>query len=333
MEITREGKGLLLTTVLVSLAALNTGNNLIYLLLALMIALLLIDVVSGFRNLARLDGTAEVDGTVHATQPAGLTFRIRNRRKRRHAFLVATEWKMIDGKAMIPRVEASGQSMAEAVVRFPRRGYYQLKDGQLKSGFPFGFVRFSRPMTTGRKILVYPALLDVRAVLSRVSRSGGSGLVPLSGGDDFTDLRPYRPGDPMKDIHWKVTAKTGEMVVREYRAGVTHRVNLVLDTAPGATSRDFERGVSMAASLALELISQGLTVKLTTGSGSSDYCANRETVCRILDMLAVIQPDTRTRIPRETDTNAINLLVLCRQDSPYASLQSGMTETIHVHSV
>ena len=72
---------------------------------------------------------------------------------------------------------------------------------------------------------------------------------------------------------------------------------------------------------------------LTTGSGSSDYCANRETVCRILDMLAVIQPDTRTRIPRETDTNAINLLVLCRQASPYASLQSGMTETIHVHSV
>ena len=333
MQITREGKGLLLTTVLVGLAALNTGNNLIYLLLSLMVSLIVADFLAGYRNLGKLVGHAGVDGPVHATQPAGLTFRVRNTRKRRPAFLIGAEWPAIDAKAMLPRIDPGSQGITEAIVRFPKRGFYQLQDGRLFSAYPFGFFRFQSAMPDARRILVYPALIDVRAILSRISHSGGSGVIPFPGGDDFTDLRPYRPGDRMKDIHWKATAKTGDMVIREYRAGISHKVNLILDTAPGGPEPDFERGVSLAASIALQLIAQGLSVRLTTGTTETGYCGNKEAACRILDELAVVRPDARTCVPAGPVEGAINILVLIHSGSSFAALQSNMTETIHVHSV
>jgi len=237
------------------------------------------------------------------------------------------------GTVVVPRVDPQANATAEAVVRFPHRGLYQVQDGFLFSAFPFGFFRTTRPMSDHHRILVYPALVEIRAILSRLSRSGGAGVIPLPDGDDFTDLRPYRPGDRMKDIHWKATAKRGDMMVREFRAGITHRVNLILDTAPESAPSHFERAVSIAASISLHLIKQGLAVRLITGTTNTDFCGDREAACRILDTLAIVQPDVSARVPEGPADGAINILVLCRKSSPFALLRPSMTETIHVPSV
>ncbi len=329
MTVTREGKGLLLTTVLVGLAALNTGNNLIYLLLALMMALGISGYLSGLRNVNGLKAEAFVPEPVYAGTSAAVRFQL-NSNRRRPAFLVQMKLEQPEVSALVDRINPDSITETEATVRFERRGRHRVDNGTLFSSFPFGFFRFSRMLSGDREFVVYPELVDVRRLLDRFSRASGTGTIPSPAGDDFTDLRPYRPGDRVRDIHWKATAKTGEMVVREFRAGITDRVALILDDTPGGDPDTFEKAVSLTASLAIALFEQGYMVKLVTGREQTPYCTDRDRICSLMDVLALVQQDaTRPPVYQETEGN-LSILILSHGGSRPTGTE---TEVVYADSV
>lgn len=328
MKVTREGKGLVLTTGLVALAALNTGNNLIYMLTALMFTLAFLDIVSGYRNLKKIHGTIQLEEPLYAGATYPVTSEFSNSR-RGPAFLVRLAVPETDIATIAPRVDANATVDVTGSVKFKSRGRLSLSKSRLSSGFPFGFFINYRTQKSDQSFLIYPELTDVQDLLRTVVSSTGTGLFHHPGGEDFTDIRSYRFGDPMRHIHWKATARTGNLMVKEFRVGIPPKVTVVLDNSTGSTRQVFEKAVSITASLIETLFQDGYRVRLLTMTTLSGYAHSQEQLRHIMDELALVQQvDTLTQDMEQGPADLL-LLVQCRPVSPFARLAPRASGVFH----
>jgi hypothetical protein len=181
---------------------------------------------------------------------------------------------------------------------------------------PLGLVEHRIPVTIAPATLpVLPQRLAVelpRAAGNRLLQPGGVALAQHVGdAEEFRSLRDYRPGDPLRSIHWRSFARTGKPVVREFQEEFFSRHTLVLDTAaPYPFAATFEAAVSMAAWLVarprdsdamLDLMFVGDRVhRLTSGRslGSSDA------LLRVLATVTPSAPDSIAVLLSTLEKNA-----------------------------
>ena len=190
-----------------------------------------------------------------------------------------------------------------------RRGYVRLDRLHIHRTDPLGL--FKARVTAGepQSLLVLPRRYPVEwielAGASRDRIGGMSHSASTGGTEEFASLREYRPGDPMRHIHWKGWARHGVPIVREYHEEVFARQALVLDTfLPAAGTRvQFEEAVSVAASFVgaapgrnvLDLMFVGTEVHRVSsgpGLGSAD---------QMLEALAGVQESPHRQIDRLRD--------------------------------
>ncbi len=311
-----------MTGVLVAMAALNTGNNLIYLLTALMLSLGILDVAAGWFNLRKISGDVDVAEPVYAEEELSVTFRFLNERKHGASFLV----KLIDSAAGLsataPGIEPDSMAVVRSQAVFRRRGQICLSEMKLISGYPFGFYQNSRNVNNPKTFLVYPRLMDVRSLLEGARGMTADGALPHPAGEDFTDIRPYREGDPMRDIHWKATAKSGNLMVKEFRAGISRQVTVALDSGVEAEPETLEKGISLAASLVDLFFSDGIPVRLLTSGAVSVPARSREQFYHIMDMLALLQPE-EADVLHPVEAGEAVFVILCSRNSPFWVLAEG----------
>jgi uncharacterized protein (DUF58 family) len=158
-----------------------------------------------------------------------------------------------------------GQSMACAAARvFPNRGRFA-GPVAISSGFPFGFLECERPGDSSGEIVVLPrpGYAEPDGLRRWVLRhAGGEGWARRVLRRVTTDqaevrgVRPYRPGDAIRDVHWRTTARRGELMVREYDVAPAPELVLVVEPwlPPGATPGDrgrLEAALSLAVTMAL----------------------------------------------------------------------------------
>lgn len=140
-------------------------------------------------------------------------------------------------------------------LRFPRRGLHHLPPLVLGTRLPLGLVMARRSVGTGAEILVLPA----RGHLRRRARElldahvGSGGLAQRHEGEDLAHLRPYRPGDHPRSVHWRATARTGRLVVAERETPQHRDVTVVLDL----TAAGLERRVVLAATVLHHVVERG----------------------------------------------------------------------------
>jgi hypothetical protein len=288
---TRLGALYVAALLIVALGAVSSANNLLFLVLACMLAALL---ASGFfsrMNLAELELLCAVPEAVFARQDVPVQLSLRNLKTWLASFSI---WVRVEvpGEAGSPEVYfpmLPGRQTCSAVVtlRFPRRGVYQQDVFWLRSWFPFGFLLKSARLRLRREILVYPAVApspELEATLPRLTQQWErqqSGL-----GQDLYRIRPYQAGDSTRVVHWKASAHTGELKVREFTVEEDRRVEIIFDPAvpPGAEWRErFERGVEACASFAWRLHSQGVALRFAPGRLGGIY--------DILRFLALVEPE------------------------------------------
>ena len=157
-------------------------------------------------------------------------------------------------------------------VTFLRRGDYDLGNAALTTGDIFGMARFSRNQDLSAPILVYPRILEQEDLPLPVSRMlGDLTRKHLLLTDPFLvkGIREYQPGDPVRDIHWPATARTGQTQVRIHDVTAQTRLLVVLNVQPqdlqwtnyvADTHADTgESGIRIAASLCLYALRAGLS--------------------------------------------------------------------------
>lgn len=161
------------------------------------------------------------------------------------------------GKATQAMELQPGESIEVPIELTPnRRGVVRLDDLRVLLPDPFGlFQRCSRIETPPATLTVLPARFRVPQVelpgSARFQIGGESSSNAIGTSGEFVGLREYRPGDPLRQIHWKSWARTGRPIVKELENTFFPRYGLVLDTFPAAGDElIFEDAVSIAASFA-----------------------------------------------------------------------------------
>lgn len=156
----------------------------------------------------------------------------------------------------LPHLEA-GENVSTKLSLTPRkRGVITLSDMRVCLPDPLGiFQRCKRTSAADDKLIVLPKRYRLPAYHipghARFQLGGESASSSTGQSGDFTSVRDYRPGDPIRHIHWKSWARTGKAIVKEYEDVFFPRYGLVLDTySPAHQAELFELAVSLAASFA-----------------------------------------------------------------------------------
>jgi uncharacterized protein (DUF58 family) len=216
----------------------------------------------------------------------------------RWAWLVARNRRLDIGEHRVSEVRP-GQEVTIAVGGLARRrGRVRFRGLTLARPDPLGLVRALRPMAAPDTLLVLPRRYPLPLLAlpgARRYQPGGIALASSVGdSEEFVSLREYRPGDPLKRIHWRSSARVGRAVVREHQDEFFVRHGLILDTfAPVAVEDRFEEAVSVAASFAAGVHAQDSLLDLMfVGPNEYVFTAGRGVgdLERMLEILADVRP-------------------------------------------
>jgi uncharacterized protein (DUF58 family) len=234
------------------LAAANTGNNLLYLLVATLLGLIVASGVLSEQSMRGLKLARVIPGEIFAGQAALVGLVLTNTKRWLSTHSVAVESLGISGAGgrYVSRLEPGQEALLTVEERFPRRGRHQLPRVRVVTRFPFGlFLKMSHPLPS-QEVLVYPAVRPLAPESLRGIESGWAEPERRAGqGAELHNLRDYQWGDDPRLIHWKSSAKAETLVIRELEAETARAVRLVLEPGHGRSAPDLlEAALSWAAS-------------------------------------------------------------------------------------
>jgi uncharacterized protein (DUF58 family) len=295
LSLTREGKFLVVLTLGVGFAAINTGNNLLYLVLGMLLSLM---VSSGVLSELTLRKVAVERGPVDAV-PAGedtlvrVTVRNQKRFFASYSLEVTEVFEATDGVLQAPGQSlrlGPGESATVFVrIRFSHRGEYESAGLAVATRFPFSFFRKSRYWPEAVPYLAHPRQRATELPTLPARQLGQDTLRPRAGtSGDLYGVRPFRHGDSMRDVHWKSTARRGRLVAKELEQPAARTVLVAMpSTFPeGADPALFELRVERAAGVAVGFLERGFRVGLVTHDGQVSAESGAGQRRRLLDHLA-----------------------------------------------
>ena len=280
-RLTREGRAFLFVTLGVGLAAVNTANNLLYLVLGLLLSLLLVSGVLSDLALWKLRIRRKLPARMFASKRALIDVKALND-KRWLASVSVETIDEIDGNDSEParflRIEAGKTGTASYGFTPQRRGLLELGTMRVRTRYPFGLIEKGYTVFEPDEVVVYPQLLDQRVAPPIRPMLGDAAPMHRTGrGSEFAgSVRFYREGDEARNIHWKRTASRGQLVVREHEQDSSAMVTLTIDNvipsgvADEAAWREaFEQSISEVATIASTYIAQGVSVEVRASDGAS----------------------------------------------------------------
>lgn len=295
-RLTPEGLQFLFFTLAVGVAAINTGNNLIYLLLAMMLSIIVISGIAAEFCLRRLEFHRHLPDLLFANEPVTATLVVKNRKSRLPGFSLCLS--DISNGIDIDRGLVIGQLLpgASRLLSYPivsaERGLLRLDGVQVATSFPFGLFRKKAYYPVEGVAFVCPAIKPLSAgIMEDLLIAGQEHAVHRRGyGNDLYNLRLYQAGDDSRAIHWVTTARTSKLTVRETEAEDQRRATIHLSLlAPDSHDRVFEEAVTFTASLLHHLAIRGYHLKLTAGSFRSSFGQGEPHLLDLLRVLALCE--------------------------------------------
>jgi uncharacterized protein (DUF58 family) len=273
LRFTREGRYLVAITLGVGFAAVNTGNNLLYLILGMLLSMIVVSGILSEQTLRRLRVDRELPRRVHAGRPFLTGVTLINEKRRLPSFSVQVEDLLADGaakKCYFLKVPAGARQQTSYRADVPHRGVHRYVGLRIGTRFPFAFFVKSRRFTVADEVVVYPRLIPVTELPLAAQAMVGELTRPRRGqGREFHGLRAYRTGDDARDVHWKRSAREGRLILREYASQGARRVILQVHTArptEDASPRLLDGACDLAASMCLHLQRRGFRIELRLGA-------------------------------------------------------------------
>ncbi len=296
IRITKLGAAFIGCVVLLVLAAVNTGNNALFLVFGQMLALF---AISGWLSHVNLTGVVthlDLPLEIYARRPLWGTVVAENLGRRWHRRWLRIQVRDASEPGYCEQIEPGERRKMDLRLMFRERGRHDVDAVLISSLFPFGFFRKGMRLRLSRPLLVYPELYDEGGSLHpETGRVGDRSLARSGQGSELRSLRPYRPGDDPRRIHWKKTAHSGEVVVLEREAEGGRRFTVLLDNGVGELVTDvdrqrFETLVSEAATAVHSYLRNGFEVELITRDERFSSSHGQRQYERLLTHLALVQP-------------------------------------------
>jgi uncharacterized protein (DUF58 family) len=259
-------------TVALGAVCLASGNNLLYLVVSVLVALWVAELLLGAWNVRGLEASRRLPIEVFADLEAPGRLVLRNRRR----WIPAIGLEIVDpgtgASGFVSEVPAGGQGASAVSWRFPHRGVVHLHQLNVVSRFPFGWMRHDRMLAASAELVVYPrpSSGDSRALPGEDAGDAHAARALRGGGGDFVGLRPYALGDRARSIHWPTSARAGQPMVVQRSSDAERAVRVVVT---GAQDASWEREISRASGELLRGFSRGwrvgLEVPAETGGAAS----------------------------------------------------------------
>lgn len=268
-QVTRTGLAYTATLLIVAMIAFVSGNNLMFLILAAMLATFMISGFISKLSLAGLELELFLPQHISARRKVRAGVRLKNTKRWIPSFSIHLEGAAESGFDSIlyfPVLPAGG-TVEEAVdVYFARRGAQKERSFQFSTRFPFGFSERREMITARHEILVYPCLdpqPGFESLLAAVT--GELEMIQRGRGHDFYRIRPYEALESARHVDWKATAHTRDLQVREYAREQERSVLIYLDLdVPYGAEEWFESAIECAAFIAYQLSLGETRVRLKT---------------------------------------------------------------------
>jgi len=312
-KVTREGIVYIGGILIVALAALNTGNNLLFMVLACLLAGMLISGLLSRVVLGGVEVRLELPEHIFARRTVMAIAELHNQKQMTPSFSVSlvsdvadTDRKnsqtppappILDRAVYFPYIP-HGQTARQTVeLTFPRRGVYRQDVLGLRTKFPFGFLQKTRRLKSGIEVVVYPQIVPTEEfyeILPLVS--GELESYQRGRGNDLYAIRDYQFNDSARHVDWKASARTGALQVKEYAREDERRVMLVFDPFVGAELTDaqaaeqFERAVTLCAGLAWHFFEINSVMEFRSAGFATPRMSAGDIIYDILRYLASVAP-------------------------------------------
>ncbi|MCP4221305.1 MAG: DUF58 domain-containing protein [bacterium] len=218
------GAGFLMLLVLAAMltASINYANNMAYILTFLLLSLFLVGLLHTRNNLKGLDIANLMPQSVFAGEGMRMALELHNQsRGRRYGIWLSHLEPRGSGDFTGPfSLAPDSNTTAQLLIPTTRRGYFPIARINLVTIYPLGLFLVKGEITVEKHYLVYPHPEGTRAWPEPEAQSEESGEgYHIKGGDDFTGIRPYRPGESMHHVDWKAVARGRPMGIKEFTGG------------------------------------------------------------------------------------------------------------------
>jgi uncharacterized protein (DUF58 family) len=367
-RVTREGVVYLAGIFIVALAALNTGNNLLFMTLACLLAGILVSGIISQTVLSGIELRLDLPEHIFAGQPVlalaelanhkqmlpSFSLRLvgaRSSRSRRKAQPVSGVSKnrknqreaerdneILTTPVYFPYLPAQQKIQQAVELVFPHRGIYRQESIGLQTRFPFGFLEKTRQVESGMQAVVYPSVAPSEEFYEILPLVTGELESFVRGrGHDLYSIRDYQTSDSARHMDWKASARTGSLQVREFAREDERRVLLVLDPAIPAEGRSresreaiLERGVALCASLAWHFYEINSVLAFRSGAFETSMAPAGEIIYEILRHLAsaTLADPDRSVIGALVDMPQTFKIILTAQ--PRGSIHTSLWSTSYI---
>jgi len=201
------------------------------------------------------------------------------------------------------------------MLRFPYRGLYRLGPIELQSYDPFGLIYVTRNIDIDKEVIVYPRALPMPDALLTGAGGRQESAVRPSGrageSAEFHSIRPYTEGDDLRRVHWKASAHSGNMVVKEYEYRNAGAVQVILDLQQSAHAgvgyhSTLENAITLSSSILTHVVGMGNQMGMfTTGEKMVQLPqeSGQRQLHRALETLALAKADGKATLARAMLSN------------------------------
>lgn len=216
-------------------AAVNTGNNLLFLVVSSLLGFMAVSGFAGWLNIRQIRVGLDFPDEIYAGKNVFVTVRLENQKKRMPSFLLKLD--AFGESLRFPLVEKSSADTGSLFVTFPERGEVIPGKVVLSSPFPINFFVRSSTIQLDSRCTVFPAPREC-ALPDGPGRKVARGETLSSrkgSGGDIARIRDYLSNDPLKLIHWRLSARHEELKVKELTAPAEAPLVVDIHSLPGAT--------------------------------------------------------------------------------------------------
>jgi uncharacterized protein (DUF58 family) len=215
IKITKSGYLYIILTILLGFAAINTGNNLVYLIDSALLGFMGVSGFFGKKNIYSLDLEIIFPEEVFANREFPLKIKLTNKRKFIPSFLIKVH--IGNNRLLFPFINEKSSTAKNLTYKFHKRGNNIIKNVYISSSFPFNFfIRFNYIKKSYKKI-VFPEPLEIKGnvFMDSFKNTIGENNINSKGyTGDILYLRDYRENDSIKSIHWKLSANYTDLIVK-----------------------------------------------------------------------------------------------------------------------
>jgi uncharacterized protein (DUF58 family) len=261
IKVTVQGAWFLGVTIFIGLIAINTGANLLYLVFGMLLAGMVVSGVASSSTLRGMEVKRVLPWQVTANEPIAAGFTFKNHKGWRASHLVSAgevadlplSAESADAGVLAARIAPRGIVTVTRQIAFARRGRFRLNTIRVGTVWPFHFIRKFIDVSVPGELIVTPRRGRITGFVPAEARRNESVAAARSpeAADDLRSMREYRRGDNWRHIHWRSSARTGRLVIREFQ-GDNAFCGICIDPrtpTDAASLARWERGISFAATL------------------------------------------------------------------------------------